>query len=309
MKVPHLNHIINTVQLMMSVLQSGGKIAVHCHAGYGRTGVAIVCTQLYRNSELTPETAIANIRRHRKHCVQTAKQQAFVSTFYHYIREKRIVYPTYPLTLKGFLEAQGVILHGMEWKQLQYCPKLIHVICSRINSLTPSYQALSEAVLRPVIPTETIISSYKSSLNSSIWKDIDLETDLSILCTLLFDWLETALLDPPLLFTSTTSQLLTQVKSLSSVTYTGPVTALINRGKFTLLQNVVETLVTVISKNIDGGEEQERVYQRISLALQGRKSRFGGCFEGRKLVTVTEELRKETEVTVELMREWSLKTG
>jgi len=316
MEVPDLPHMVNTVQLMMSVLQGGGKIAVHCHAGYGRTGVAIACVQLYRNSALMPETAISDIRSHRRKCVQTAKQQAFVGAFHqckHYtdIQDKRVMFPAYPKGLREFLEGQAVILHGAEWKQLQFCPKAVRVICAKIKAMGGSPEVLMNALIAPSDTTaagsllESRIAACKAQANSAIWTDIESEENLSVLCQLLLDWFEAALLDPPLLFPSTVSQLAAEVKALPSVTYSGTLTAIVNRGKFTLLQTVAEDLLSPLADQAQG--LYERAFVRVSVSLQGSKSRHKGCFTGRRLETVSEKLRQETAVAVGLLQNWGQK--
>ncbi|KAI8996113.1 protein-tyrosine phosphatase-like protein [Gaertneriomyces semiglobifer] len=47
MDVPDVKHMLRLVQVMASVIEIGGGIAVHCHAGLGRTGLAIACYLVY----------------------------------------------------------------------------------------------------------------------------------------------------------------------------------------------------------------------------------------------------------------------
>ena len=81
MHTPGINNMINLVQMMSLPIDRGEKIAVHCHAGYGRTGLAIACFLLY-SSDLDATQAIALVRARRPPCIQTAKQQSFVFEFY-----------------------------------------------------------------------------------------------------------------------------------------------------------------------------------------------------------------------------------
>jgi protein tyrosine phosphatase len=84
MQVPDLSKIVNLVQFMGSHIEKNEKVAVHCHAGYGRTGIAIACYILY-STYLTPDQTIALIRSKRPRCIQTNKQQLFVNEFYNCI--------------------------------------------------------------------------------------------------------------------------------------------------------------------------------------------------------------------------------
>jgi protein tyrosine phosphatase len=43
MTTPPISLMNHLVSVACRELSAGGKIAVHCHAGYGRTGIAIAC--------------------------------------------------------------------------------------------------------------------------------------------------------------------------------------------------------------------------------------------------------------------------
>jgi hypothetical protein len=224
-----------------------------------------------------------------------------------------VVFPAYPKGLREFLEAQNVILHGAEWKQLQFCPKIIHVICARIKAIANNPEVLANALVAPLETStpgnslEDRIIACKNEANNAIWSAIGNEESLSVLCQLLLDWLETALLDPPLLFSSTTSQLATEIKSLPSLTYSGALTNIVNRGKFTVLQAVAENLLSLLPSQLQG--IYESAFVRVSMSLQGCKRKFKSCFNGRKLETLSEKLRQETAEAVSLVHDWSRKIG
>jgi hypothetical protein len=63
-----------------AVLDAGGKIAVHCHAGFGRTGLLIACI-LVRRDGLSAAEAIAKVRSRRASCIQNSRQRDFVHAF------------------------------------------------------------------------------------------------------------------------------------------------------------------------------------------------------------------------------------
>ena len=225
-----------------------------------------------------------------------------------------MVFPAYPKGLREFLEAQNVILHGAEWKQLQFCPKIVHVICARIKAIANSPEVLANALVAPLDTSTTpgnsledSIMACKTEANNAIWSAIEKEESLSVLCQLLLDWLETALLDPPLLFSSTTSQLATEIKSLPSLTYSGVLINIVNRGKFTVLQTVAENLLSFLPSQLQG--IYESAFVRVSMSLQGCKRKYNSCFNGRKLETVSEKLRQETAEAVSLVHHWSRKIG
>jgi protein-tyrosine phosphatase len=64
MTVPSFSVIMDIVQIARSELSSGFKIAVHCHAGYGRTGLTIACI-LISHFKMSSGEAIATVRHKR----------------------------------------------------------------------------------------------------------------------------------------------------------------------------------------------------------------------------------------------------
>jgi len=80
LSVPSLLLLRDAVLACCAVLDSGERIAVHCHAGFGRTGVLIACVLVYREKIMADE-AIAQVRSRRPKCIQNAKQQKCVRNF------------------------------------------------------------------------------------------------------------------------------------------------------------------------------------------------------------------------------------
>jgi protein tyrosine phosphatase domain-containing protein 1 len=66
------------------------KIAVHCHAGLGRTGLAIAC-YLVASGQATAEEAVVLVRKDRPGALQTSAQVVFVSIFEQYLQHLRCV--------------------------------------------------------------------------------------------------------------------------------------------------------------------------------------------------------------------------
>ncbi|KAJ3327162.1 Protein tyrosine phosphatase domain-containing protein 1 [Blyttiomyces sp. JEL0837] len=61
MDIPTFEHMLRLVQVMSFILEKGEKIAVHCHAGLGRTGLAIACYFVYAQ-HVDADKAIAMVR-------------------------------------------------------------------------------------------------------------------------------------------------------------------------------------------------------------------------------------------------------
>lgn len=80
MAVPSMTMITDIVQVAINELNSGNKIAIHCHAGYGRTGIAIACI-LIKLQGISSDDVIRMIRTRRPGSIQTKQQVKFVHEF------------------------------------------------------------------------------------------------------------------------------------------------------------------------------------------------------------------------------------
>jgi protein tyrosine phosphatase domain-containing protein 1 len=70
--------------------EQGQKVAVHCHAGLGRTGLAIACFLVF-SERLNAAAAVEMVRGCRPGALQTQQQVLFVSIFQQYVQYLRWV--------------------------------------------------------------------------------------------------------------------------------------------------------------------------------------------------------------------------
>jgi protein tyrosine phosphatase domain-containing protein 1 len=56
------------------------KVLVHCHAGYGRTGIVLACYMLY-DSMKTLDQVVKEIREKRKSCIEKYSQMEYCRKF------------------------------------------------------------------------------------------------------------------------------------------------------------------------------------------------------------------------------------
>jgi protein tyrosine phosphatase domain-containing protein 1 len=57
------------------------KVFVHCHAGYGRTGIVLACYKVY-NDNMTVDEAVRSIRASRPKCIEQKSQMKYCIKFY-----------------------------------------------------------------------------------------------------------------------------------------------------------------------------------------------------------------------------------
>ncbi|XP_015459946.3 protein tyrosine phosphatase domain-containing protein 1 [Astyanax mexicanus] len=117
-----------------------GKVAVHCHAGLGRTGVLIACYLIYM-LRITASEAIHYVRIKRPRSIQTRAQISLVFDFARLIGSQLAQYPCLnmrhgaPFTLRQYLQRQALLLHGEEARTLAHTPKILHLLCSLLTAI------------------------------------------------------------------------------------------------------------------------------------------------------------------------------
>ncbi|XP_005805754.2 protein tyrosine phosphatase domain-containing protein 1-like [Xiphophorus maculatus] len=148
--VANLTTILDMVKVMAFAVQEG-KVAVHCHAGLGRTGVLLACFLAFA-TRMTANQAILYVRAKRPNSIQTRHQLQCVREFVQFLAPLRIVFShakphSQPVTLSQYLNRQRRILHGNERKQLKHLPKIIHLVCGLLVDIAENRQVIEEDIL------------------------------------------------------------------------------------------------------------------------------------------------------------------
>ncbi|XP_025840172.2 protein tyrosine phosphatase domain-containing protein 1 isoform X1 [Vulpes vulpes] len=174
--VASLTTILDMVKVMTFALQEG-KVAVHCHAGLGRTGVLIACYLVFA-TRMTADQAIIFVRAKRPNSIQTRGQLLCVREFTQFLIPLRNIFSccdpkAHAVTLAQYLIRQRHLLHGYEARLLKHIPKIIHLICKLLLDLAEN---------RPVVTEEVAeMPSLSAEIEKTVSEMITLKLDKELL--------------------------------------------------------------------------------------------------------------------------------
>ncbi|XP_042268061.1 protein tyrosine phosphatase domain-containing protein 1 [Thunnus maccoyii] len=137
--VTSLLGIIDEVKVLAFAVREG-RVAVHCHAGLGRTGVLIACYLVY-TLRISPSEAVHYVRIKRPRSIQTRAQISQVFDFARLLGTQLVQYPDLslrhgaPFTLQHYLNRQALLLHGQEARTLREIPKVVYLLCMCLSCL------------------------------------------------------------------------------------------------------------------------------------------------------------------------------
>ncbi|XP_068172267.1 protein tyrosine phosphatase domain-containing protein 1 [Antennarius striatus] len=143
--VASLTTILDMVKVMSFAVQEG-KLAVHCHAGLGRTGVLLACYLVF-TSRMSADQAILFVRAKRPNSIQTRGQLLCVREFAQFLVPLRSVFSCAEpkagaVTLSQFLTRQRHLLHGYEARQMRNVPRIVQLVCRLLVDVAADRQVL-----------------------------------------------------------------------------------------------------------------------------------------------------------------------
>ncbi|XP_067854808.1 protein tyrosine phosphatase domain-containing protein 1 isoform X3 [Heptranchias perlo] len=145
--VASLTTILDMVKVMAFALQEG-KVAIHCHAGLGRTGVLTACYLVFA-TRMSADQAILFVRAKRPNAIQTRGQLLCVREFSQFLIPLRNVFSScdpraHAVTVSQYLIRQRHLLHGYEARQLRHVPKIIHLACKLLLDFAENKQVIED---------------------------------------------------------------------------------------------------------------------------------------------------------------------
>ncbi|CAF3772889.1 unnamed protein product [Rotaria socialis] len=132
------------IMKVISFAMKQGKIAVHCHAGLGRTGF-VICSYLVHEYRMTAHNSIHYIRARRPGSVQMTKQIEVVEEYEQFLIPKRIVFTDCAdvndeLLLDVHLKNQQAFIHGRDAFIYKWIPRVLFVCAARLIELCIGYR-------------------------------------------------------------------------------------------------------------------------------------------------------------------------
>ncbi|XP_026666794.1 protein tyrosine phosphatase domain-containing protein 1-like isoform X4 [Ceratina calcarata] len=162
-----VSKLLDMVKVMAFAVQEG-RVAIHCHAGLGRTGVLIACYLIY-SLRVRANDAIRFVRMKRPCAIQTRGQILCIQEFEHFVLPQMIVFPLNstigdrkPCSLQSHLKKQHNILHGYEQRTFKYIPKIVFTICERILQLCDCQEDNSPCEIQYTISNTTFTQKFIS---------------------------------------------------------------------------------------------------------------------------------------------------
>eukprot|EP00826_Nyctotherus_ovalis_P065691 TRINITY_DN9661_c0_g1_i6.p1 TRINITY_DN9661_c0_g1~~TRINITY_DN9661_c0_g1_i6.p1 ORF type:complete len:394 (-),score=96.59 TRINITY_DN9661_c0_g1_i6:185-1366(-) len=272
-KAPTMKVMLNVVKVIDSVVSERGCVLVHCHAGMGRTGLAIGCYLLYSGKYEDVGEVMRLVKEKRNKAFSNNTQINFIQVFNELLKELRVLFPAKAeerISLKEFLTKQNYLLHGPRKRQLKHCPILLAEICERVCTLRAKDIVESKDIAMGVIgrapdfpEVNRTVKELKLELDKWNWQALYDCKSLTALIQLALDFLDS--LSLPVM-----ERVPESAKDL-----------FLNERK--VLETLLELLKSDFQKTVEAKDYKGTLY-RLAISLLGLRNKEAKCFLGRELV-------------------------
>jgi hypothetical protein len=197
MSVPDsMNFMLDIVKEMaVTIYEHANRVLVHCHAGYGRTGVVIACFIIYVTNKPVDEI-VEFIREKRPGCIQKTSQFNFCRKFKMYIDNCRPVFAD-KNSIEFYMKNQCDLLFGEDLKKFEFVPRLISIVLEKILDMHDRGNITQEEIYKGLFypeswseENENLLMYLKQQINIYNWDVMIEDIDIKVLAQLLYDWLE-----------------------------------------------------------------------------------------------------------------------
>ncbi|CAI4221835.1 unnamed protein product [Auanema sp. JU1783] len=124
-------HLLDIAKVAKNALASG-KLAIHCHAGHGRTGMVIAAIVMYTKN-MTAFESVKLVRSKRSQSVQSISQVDTLNQFEQLIFENATKYRNRQFSsIKEFVKFSTWLLSKAESRIYGLIPKVVYVTCPKL---------------------------------------------------------------------------------------------------------------------------------------------------------------------------------
>ena len=203
MNIPNsLNHMLEIVKSMYYYIHYlKKKVLVHCHAGYGRTGITIACYKIFDEC-ISAQVAKTEIRKIRPKCIQSKEQLLYCINFQEFIRRlKGNFYLKEKRNIENYIKYQNDLNVGkynfIYFSYNKSVPLfLIYIFDSIIDIKKKNniddyslYKCLNGSLIMHESGHD-LINTIENNINEYNWDILYSCEDPIILCELLYKWLQ-----------------------------------------------------------------------------------------------------------------------
>ena len=197
----NMNFMLEIIKKISTIIKDNKKkVLIHCHSGFGRTGVVIVCYLLYINTDekKNSDIIIKEVRKQRNKCVEKKSQINYCKKFEEFLITSRMLFTPNKEKIEIFIKRQEDILFGNELKKYGCVPKIIIKCLEKILINKEKFNIDNKYIYEIIIgekmewnkDLEELLFEIKNLINKNNWVLFENCENLTIIIELLYDWFE-----------------------------------------------------------------------------------------------------------------------